>query len=329
MAASETSSSADSIRWRSRLRQVATNLADFSRPALQHVDRAMRDFMKHRWNGFVKWTRMSLSTGDIRAILLPNGGTMQMIYCSPGTFLMGLPKDEEGRSADEEQHEVRIANGFWLGKYAVTQEQWKSVMGNNPSRFKGDLNPVENVSYRDCKEFIHKINASLNCGARFPTEAEWEYACRAGTTTSYNWGNRFKRDKANCKAYSSDGSAEKTTRKQTTPVGQFKANDWGFHDMHGNVWEWVLREYRKYRIMYPGDSRPWNDDKEEVLCGGGWASYAESCRSTSRISTREDASSSEYGFRLCCDGGRMNEYFEKTLHDLSAEKYCSDCSVKC
>ena len=108
---------------------------------------------------------------------------MEMIYVGPGTFTMGSPSSEEGRMNDETQHRVTLTKGFWLGKYEVTQKQWRSVMGSNPSEFKGDSNPVENVSWNDCQEFVRKVNDAARCqfggSARLPTEAEWEYACRA------------------------------------------------------------------------------------------------------------------------------------------------------
>ena len=117
-----------------------------------------------------------------KTLTLPVGATMELIYVSPGAFTMGSPSSEAGRFDDETQHQVTLTKGFWLGKYEVTQRQWRSVMGNNPSRFKGDDRPVETVSWDDCQKFIQKVNARLKCGARLPTEAEWEYACRAGTT---------------------------------------------------------------------------------------------------------------------------------------------------
>ena len=124
-----------------------------------------------------------------KTLTLPGGATMELIYVAPGAFTMGSPSSEAGRFDDETQHQVTLTKGFWLGKYEVTQRQWRSVMGNNPSRFKGDDRPVEIVSWDDCQKFIQKVNARLKCGARLPTEAEWEYACRAGTTTAYSWGN--------------------------------------------------------------------------------------------------------------------------------------------
>lgn len=119
-------------------------------------------------------------TGQTATITLPGGEKMEMIYCSPGTFIMGSPVSESGRGEDEAQHRVTLTKGFWLGKYKVTQVQWESIMGENPSSIKGFNLPVDGVSWYQCESFVQKIDAELNCGARMPTEAEWEYACRKG-----------------------------------------------------------------------------------------------------------------------------------------------------
>lgn len=144
-----------------------------------------------------------------KTLTLPGGATMELIYVAPGTFTMGSPSSEAGRFDDETQHQVTLTKGFWFGKYEVTQRQWRSVMGNNPSRFKGDDRPVETISWDDCQKFIQKVNARLKCGARLPTEAEWEYACRAGTTTAYSWGNALNGDKANCNGHFPCGTTVK------------------------------------------------------------------------------------------------------------------------
>ncbi len=177
-------------------------------------------------------------------------------WCPPGSFTMGSPKSDVGRENSEKQHKVTLTKGFWLVETPVTQEQWMSVTGSNPSYFgpsfiaglikRGDMaaeyerRPVENVSWDDCQLFIQKVNAQLGVEARLPTEAEWEYACRAGTTTAYYWGNALNGDKANFDGNHPCGTTMKCPyRKQTTPVGSYSANAWGFYDMHGNVWECV------------------------------------------------------------------------------------------
>ena len=228
-------------------------------------------------------------TGDVKTITLPGGETMEMIYVAPGSFMMGSPESEEGRRSDEKQHRVTLTKGFWLGKYEVTQKQWKSVMGNNPSQFKGDDLPVERVYWGDCQKFIRKVNAQLNCGARLPTEAEWEYACRAGTTGPYagdgldgmGW-------------YKSNG------RGRTHPVGQKQPNPWGFYDMHGNVWELCDDWYGYYpygSVMDPTGSA---SGDEHVLRGGSWFHKARVCRSARRGGRNPGKRTWDDGFRLCC-----------------------------
>jgi len=178
--------------------------------------------------------------------------SMEMIFCPPGTFTMGSPTSETGRGGDETQHQVTLTNGFYLGKYEVTQAQYQTVMNGNsaglnadPSQFKGSNRPVEKASWEDAQIFLTRLNSIEQSAGRLPngwkyvlpTEAEWEYACRAGTTTAYSWGNDINSSRAN---YNWDGGGnDGNDSKQTVNIGQFSANPWGFFDMHGNVWEWV------------------------------------------------------------------------------------------
>ena len=230
--------------------------------------------------------------GDIKTITLPGGAMMEMIYVAPGSFMMGSPKSEACRDGDEKQHRVTLTKGVWLGKYEVTQEQWKSVMGNNRSHFKWDDLPVENVSWEDCQEFIRKVNAQLNCGARLPTEAEWEYACRAGSSGPYAGGS------LDSMGWYADNSGWKTH-----PVGQKSPNAWGFYDMHGNVYEWCNDWYGEYPSHSVTDPMGTASGDGRVLRGGCWISYSYSCRSASRSRSRPGNRSSGYGFRLCCSAG--------------------------
>lgn len=232
---------------------------------------------------------------------------MEMIYVAPGSFMMGSPSSEEERNGDETQHRVTLTKGFWLGKYEVTQAQWQSVMGSNPSRYNGDNLPVDSVSWDDCQRFIQKINAQLNCGARLPTEAEWEFACRAGTTTVYYWGNALNGDKANCNGDGPYGTPVKGRYRLTTvPVGSYAANAWGFFDMHGNVLEWCSDWYGTYPAGSVTDPMGVASGSYRVLRGGSWANSAGMCRSAYRGTTswfRYGWLSAARGFRLCCSAG--------------------------
>ena len=228
--------------------------------------------------------------GDVKTLVLPGGAKMEMVWCPPGEFMMGSPVTEEGRYDNEMQHLVRLTKGFWLGKYPVTQAQWQSVMGNNPSHFKGEVRPVENVSWDDFQEFLKSVNASLKYGVRLPTEAEWEYACRARTTGSYGGTGRL--DEMGWHA----GNSGMTTH----PVGQKRPNAWGLFDMHGNVWEWCNDRYGNYPLGTVSDPTGPASGGTRVLRGGSWYNGARDCRSAYRRRNDSDIRSYNYGFRLCC-----------------------------
>ena len=270
-----------------------------ARKVREEEERKIREQSERNWR-----EEGGLKAGTATTITLPGGVKMEMIYCPPGEFLMGSPTTEEGRGNGEIQHRVRLTKGFWLGKYPVTQGQWKSVMGNNPSEFTGDDSlPVERVSWNDCKEFIAKVNASLGCGARLPTEAEWEYACRAGTTSAYFWGNALNGDKANCIGYNPCGTKTMgPSLRKTTPVGRYAPNPWGFYDMHGNVWECCADLYGDYSGVTVDPTGP-SLSFSRVVRGGSWCSHARDCRSASRGGKYPGEHSSCSGFRLSCSAG--------------------------
>ena len=190
--------------------------------------------------------------------------SMDMIFCPPGTFTMGSPTNETGRGGDETQHPVTLSHGFYLGKHEVTQAQYQTIMNGNPSglnadpsQFKGSNRPVEKVSWNDAQIFLTRLNEMEQTAGRLPTgwkyvlptEAQWEYASRAGTTTAYSWGNDINSSRAN---YNWDGgSNDGNDFKQTRDVGQYAANPWGFFDMQGNVFEWVF----DWVANYPGGAQ--------------------------------------------------------------------------
>ncbi|MBQ8285782.1 MAG: formylglycine-generating enzyme family protein [Thermoguttaceae bacterium] len=223
-----------------------------------------------------------------RKTLWGDGVEYAFRYCPAGTFMMGSPTSESGRDDDETQREVKLTRGFWMLETEVTQEMWKSVMGSNPSKFDSNsLYPVEKVSWADAQDFIAKLNAlgvaPEGFAFRLPTEAEWEYACRAGTTTPYFWGSRLNGDKANCDGrypYGTSTTGEYLDR--TTAVGSYDANAWGLYDMHGNVWEWCADWYGAYGSGSQTDPTGPKSGSLRVLRGGSWYLDAEYSRSACR-----------------------------------------------
>lgn len=242
-------------------------------------------------------------TGSVKTLVLTNDVTVEMIYCEPGEFVMGSPFDEEGRDSDEPQHKVTLTKGFWLSKCEITQAQWECIMNKNPSTFKnsGAL-PVDSVSWNDCKEFCYRLNKISDCGARLPTEAEWEYACRAGTKTAFFWGNSLNGRRANC-----NGDFPCATRERgpylrhPTFAGHYAANPWGFFDMHGNMYEWCedkCGDYPSGDLVDPVGS---SHGKCRIMRGGCWYFGARFCRSANRIKNSPSYADAFTGFRLCCD----------------------------
>ncbi|MCE9532218.1 MAG: formylglycine-generating enzyme family protein [Planctomycetes bacterium] len=233
-----------------------------------------------------------ITKGDETTYDLGNGVKLEMIKINAKgkKFLMGSPKEEEGRpNGDfEEQHEITFGHDFSIGKYEVTQEQYEAIMGYNPAQFKGVNRPVEKVLWNDAQEFIRKLNEKVKGKAKFrlPSEAEWEYACRAGTTTPFHFGKELNGKQANCDGNTPYGTAEKGPYlKETTSVGTYKPNDFGLYDMHGNVFEWCEDYWGLYKIA-PTDGtaqkvKTPNDNR--VLRGGTWFIPPQYCRSALRF----------------------------------------------
>ena len=198
---------------------------------------------------------------------------------------MGSPLHESSREIDETQHRVTLAKGYWLGATPITQEQWQAVVGSNPSHFKVGANlPVEKVTWHDCQTFCQKVGQATGHQFRLPSEAEWEYACRAGTTTAFWWGDSSSADRMNHDANHPCGpSARKGDyRQKTTPVGSFPASAWGLFDTHGNVWEWCqdwIGAYPTDEIQDPNNPK---GSEARVLRGGSWNDFARSCRAAHR-----------------------------------------------
>ena len=234
-----------------------------------------------------------------RTVLSIKGVEYAFRWCPPGMFMMGSPASELGRIGNETQYHVVLSHGFWMLETPVTQSMWENVTGSNPSGFRGANLPVECVSWDDCQEFIQKLNG-LNVaptGYRFslPTEAQWEYACRAGTTTPFHFGSTLDIDKANFSG--SVGPPNEPGR--TSAVGSYPANAWGLHDMHGNVREWCLDWYGNYPSGSVTDPTvPFGSVR--VIRGGCWSrnSHATECRSASRSAYGQSERVSFIGFRL-------------------------------
>ncbi len=225
-------------------------------------------------------------------------------YCPPGRFLMGSPEDEAGRYDNETQHEVTLTRGFWLLETPVTQRLWEAVMQENPSEFKGAAaRPVETVSWEDCDRFIENLNsaglAPEGLMYDFPTESEWEYACRAGATTPFNFGTALNGDKANCYGHNPYGTTEEGVYVgETTPVKSYAPNAWGLYDMHGNVYEWCKDWYGDYPAGSVTDPTGPSSGSARVIRGGGWGNGPWSCRSAYRDIRAPEDRGSYVGFRL-------------------------------
>ena len=244
------------------------------------------------------------TTAGKKKILTFNGVDYTFCWCPAGKFLMGSPAIEKDRDYDEHQHEVKLTRGFWMLDTPVTQEMWKSVMGSNPSEFKGDSLPVEKVSWYDCQDFIAKLNSTFDSKLQFrlPSEAEWEYACRAGTITAYNFGKKLNGDNANCNGKMPYGTRTKGAfLEKTTNVRSYVPNAWGLYDMHGNVWEWCLDNYSYYPYGPVTNPMGAKEDVFPSIRGGSWSSFASVCRSAIRRWRFPTVRHNVLGFRLAAN----------------------------
>jgi formylglycine-generating enzyme required for sulfatase activity/uncharacterized caspase-like protein len=226
------------------------------------------------------------AVGKAIQVKLPGEVLMKFAFCPPGSFMMGSPASEADRRDAEDQVQVRISKGFWMGQTEVTQGQWAAVMGSNPSHLKGNDLPVETVSWEDAQAYISKLNQSvpLSAGWKYalPTEAQWEYACRAGTESAFSFGALLNGKEANCNGNYPYGTSTKGPYlEKTVKVGSYAANAWGLYDMHGNVWEWCADWYGE---KLPGGTDPVgaSTGANRVLRGGSWYSSAARCRAACR-----------------------------------------------
>jgi formylglycine-generating enzyme required for sulfatase activity len=238
-----------------------------------------------------------------RTVLLAEGVEVRFSFIPPGSYLMGSPEGEEEREDDETLHRVSLTQGFWLGISPVTQAQWTAVMLDNPSHFKGDDLPVEQVLWDDCRGFCGRLGEKTGSHFRLPTEAQWEWACRAGTTTPFSFGDRISTDRANYDGNFTYGQGSLGVyREQTTPVGTYPPNAWGLVDLHGNVWEWCQDGYGPCQEMDVTDPIS-QEGPFRVMRGGAWFGYPWACRSACRGRVEPDKRSDFIGCRvlLCLD----------------------------
>jgi formylglycine-generating enzyme required for sulfatase activity len=248
---------------------------------------------------------------------LGDGVTLEMVSIPGGNFIMGAPEGEKGSDDTERpQHPVDVPP-FFLGKYPVTQAQWAAVaalpkvsrdLERNPSHFQGADRPVETITWYDAMEFCARLSQLTGTRYRLPSEAEWEYACRAGTTTPFHFGETITAELANYNGSVTYGDEpEGTYRQETTPVGSFQvANAFGLYDMHGLVWEWCADPWHENYEGAPSDGSVWesegndNDNRSRLLRGGSWDDDPVSCRSADRNLVSPDDWLDTYGFRVVC-----------------------------
>jgi formylglycine-generating enzyme required for sulfatase activity len=244
---------------------------------------------------------------------------MTFVEIPPGRFTMGSAASEAGRNPDEVLHDVTITRPFYLGQFEVTQQDWRAVMGTSPSTFTGcgSKCPVESVTFLEVQQFIERLNARRTSAAaaasapalryRLPTEAEWEYACRAGTTGPFSTGENIAPAQANYNGKYPYGTAvQGEFRQKPAPVGSFPLNPWGLGDMHGNVWEWTSDWYGPYRDASSENIDPHGPPSSDkrVIRGGSWYFDANSTRCGLRYTHAPSDKGFSLGFRLAADASR-------------------------
>ena len=296
------------------LRQGSRELLEGPRRKRGRVKRVLRLFIKPMLAAMavtaaavVAGAGMLYAAAQWKESLIPKVGDVRLfsgiefVWCPPGVFMMGSAKGEEGRQPGEERHEVTLTKGFWMGRYEVTQEQWQKVMGKNPAFFKASLYlPVERISWKDAQAFIARLNAARGDGLRLPTETEWEYACRAGSTAPFSFGKRITSNEANYNGEYSYGDGPKSKRRgKTLMTGFFAPNAWGLYDMHGNVKEWCQDWYDAYFRGPITDPLGPRTGTIRVVRGGGCFNQPWVCRSANRQAYAPDRREESLGFRLC------------------------------
>ena len=229
-----------------------------------------------------------------------DGVRQSLRWIGPGRFLMGSPEDELERAKDEIQHEVTLTKGFWLADTTCSQDLWEAVMGENPSRFKGEILPVEKVSWHRVQDFLTALAKKVpGLSPRLPSEAEWEYACRAGSNTAFSFSGPLTTDVANYNGnYAYADGPKGVYRKKTLPVDALPANPWGLYHMHGNLDEWCADWYGDYPDGPVTDPKGPADGTGRVVRGGSWSGNGRSLRSACRDWDEPDGAWHDSGFRL-------------------------------
>ena len=235
--------------------------------------------------------------------------SMRLVALEPGAFTMGSPATEFGRGDDETRHPVTLTRKVYIGQHEVTQAEWKQVMGVNPSRF-GECArcPVETVDFFQVNAFLSRLNAG-NAAMRYrlPTEAEWEYACRAGTATAFSTGRSISTEQANYDGrFPYSAGSQGGTRGATAPVGSYPSNAWGLFDMHGNVWEWTADWYGEYHAGPATDPAGSPKGKARVIRGGSWNFDAKSMRCAGRFTHAPQDKGFSLGFRIVAEPIQSN-----------------------
>jgi formylglycine-generating enzyme required for sulfatase activity len=237
--------------------------------------------------------------------MLSNAYDMEFVYLPPGTFKMGSPDHETGHMGNETQHEVTLSKGIYIQNTEVTYEQWENVMGKRP-RFSKGCNwqcPVQGVSWNDANEFIDKLNKKLSSNQyRLPTEAEWEYAARAGSESAFANGDITEKECGHDQNLDALGWYCGNSNGKLHSVGEKEPNEYGLYDMHGNVWEWC-KDWYSYNYPSGPATDPMNheENSHRIVRGGSWLSPAMKCRAAYRLMYKPTASSIDVGFRLVLD----------------------------
>ena len=233
-----------------------------------------------QWDGELGYDKVGLYSDIIIKDI-----TQRCRWIPPGIFSMGSPSSEKKRHDSETQHQVTFTQGFWLADSACTQALWKAVMGDNPAFFtKNENNPVEQVSWDDVQNFIKKLNILIpGLGIQLPTEAQWEYACRAGTVTPFSFGETITPEQVNYDGNVPYADGKKGgCREKTVEVKSLPANSWGLYEMHGNVWEWCADWYDDFSVIPVIDPPGSDTGSSRVLRGGSWSNYGWRTRSANR-----------------------------------------------